>query len=58
MGIRAMATASFYHDGNPRLAYIVSIRLLAEMRKHIQVGLIDDRDDIHIETQGIGHICD
>lgn len=45
------------HDVNPRLVYTVSTRLLAEMWKHIQVGLTDGRDDTNIEKQGNGHIC-
>jgi hypothetical protein len=52
-----MATVFSTHSEDPRLADNVSICLLAEMWKHIQVGETDGRDEASVEKQGNGRIC-
>ena len=54
---RAMATVFSSHSEDPGLADNVSICLLAEMWKHIQIGEIDGRDEASVEKQGNGRIC-
>jgi hypothetical protein len=54
---RAMATVFSSHSEDLRLADNVSICLLAEMWKHIQVGETDNRDKASVEKQGNGRIC-